>query len=370
MRDEIKRKLNIVQELYPAERLNASKRRWRNMWNRELPEDRYPFTYGWPMFNVYNVNHPPKERLNAYLDGLAVTGKFQDDLIPGLFPGLNHATIPSMFGAEEIRIGMETACKKLIVTAEDIDRLEEPRIVPGSPAQYWLDMEQYVMEETEGSLDVHVCDMQGPFDMCAQLWSYDELILCAFEDPERYDRLMSLATEAFIMLWEAQENILGECFTGTHLFGHDWIPPQTGATLSADGLVMCSPSFYLEFVGPYIERIARRLGGAVVHSCGDFRHVMKALCQTEGLRGVNASQLTVEQMTDAGLSDKTVVAFTSIDELEHTMSVVRTNQLGFVPTIGDFYPLNAQGIPAEMNADDANLQKKHERVLSVMSCTP
>lgn len=364
MEEKIKRKLEIVEELYPKERVEASKRRWMQVWEQKIPEDRYPFTYGWPSFNAYNINHPPRERLLAYLDGLAVTGRFDDDLIPSVFPGLNNATIPSMFGAEAVKVGLETGCKRLIHEPEDIDRLREPEILPGSPAEYWLKMDEYIMEETQGRLDVHVCDMQGPFDLCAQLWAYDELILCAYEDPDRYHRLMSLATDAFIKMWEAQKSILGDRFVGTHLFAHDWIPPYVGATLSADGLVMCSPSFYQEFVAPYIARIGERFGGSVVHSCGDFRHVIKDLCATEGVKGVNASQLTIKQMVEAGLKDKTVIAFTTVGELEETMEVVKKEKLGFVPTIGDFYSVDENGRLIE--ADMEKMKEKQEKILSVM----
>ncbi|MCF7816372.1 MAG: uroporphyrinogen decarboxylase family protein [Kiritimatiellales bacterium] len=335
------RKLDKLDELYPQERLDASKARWEAMWNGSRNIDRYPFTFNWPHFNPYNISHPPKERIQAYLDGLLFTGQFHDDLIPSIFPGLNHATIPSMLGAVEVRLGMETGCEKLICQPQDIDRLPEPSIQAGSPAAYWVEAAGQFLEETQGRIGVHVCDMQGPFDVGAQLWSYDELIVCAYEDPDRYHRLLSLCTEAFILLWQAQKKVLGDVFVGTHFFAHDWFPASAGSTLSADGLVMCSPSFYQDFLAPYITQVADALGGTVVHSCGNFRPVLKDLCATPGVKGINASQLTIRELVDAGLDPtKTVIAYTTTQELKETMRTVRQHDLGVCLTIGDFYLLH------------------------------
>lgn len=369
MTDETKKKLDALEEIYTPQRVAQSKARWECMWNGARTADRYPYTFGWPHFNPYNINHPPQERTQAYLDGLLFCGQFHDDMIPSIFPGLNHASIPSMLGAKEVHLGMESGCEKLIFQAEDIDKLPEPAIHPGTVAAYWVEAAKQFVEETEGRIDVHVCDMQGPFDVAAQLWSYDDMIVCAYEDPDRYHHLLSLCTEAFIMLWNAQKNILGERFIGTHLFSHDWIPKNIGSTLSADGLVMCSPSFYDEFVNPYIARVAKALGGTVVHSCGNFRPVLKQLCATEGVRGINASQLTVQELVDAGLDQtKTIIAFTNSEALSSVMEVVRRYDLGVVLTIGDFYLYNSDGsAKTELTpSEKAMLREREEKIASIM----
>lgn len=81
MTEETKKKLDRLDALYPKERLEASKFRWEAMWSGNRNFDRYLFTFNWPRFNPYNINHPPEERVQAYLDGLLFTGHFQDDLI-------------------------------------------------------------------------------------------------------------------------------------------------------------------------------------------------------------------------------------------------------------------------------------------------
>jgi len=369
MKEETRKKLDLLEVVYTNERVAASKARWECMWNGSLPTDRYPYNFGWPHFNGYNINHAPQERVQAYLDGLLFTGKFNDDLIPSIFPGLNHASVPSMLGAKEVRLGMETACTKIVHCAEDIDNLPEPQLIKGTPAYYWVEAAEYFINETQGEIGIHVCDMQGPFDVAAQLWNYDELIVCAYEDEDRYHRLLSLCTDAFIMLWKAQANVLGASFIGTHLFAHDWIPASIGSTLSADGLVMCSPSFYNEFVAPYITKIAKAFGGTVVHSCGDYRPVLKQLCATEGVKGINASQLSINQLVEAGLdTSKAVIAFTNTQELESIMQTVRQHRLGVSLTIGDFYLYNEDGsAKTELSKEEWQMLKdKEAKIAEIM----
>mgnify|MGYP001140379833 CR=1 FL=1 len=304
MNDTVKQKLDKIYELYSSDRLQKSKQRFLDLDSGKTPKDRYPFCLAFPYFNPYNINHPPKERLEVYLDAFLMMYRFDDDTIPYIFPGLNHATIPSMFGAKEIRVGIETTAEKLIHSSEDAEALPNPKITPGSVAQRWLDTAAYLYEQTEGRIPISVCDMQGPFDSCAQMWSYDDMFISAYEDPDVYHSLLSKITDAFILLWKKQKEILGDAFMGTHLFPQGWLPPKNGAAVSADSLVMVSPDFYREFYVPYLKKIYEELGEITIHSCGDFRHLAKELSQTEGIVAINASQLTAKDLHEAGVDKK------------------------------------------------------------------
>jgi hypothetical protein len=368
MREIVRQKLDAVFSLYTEERMRASKARWQAVWKGQRPDGRYPFSFGFPVFNPYNINHPAQERLMAYLDAFALLGRADDDLLPVLFPGLNHATLPSMFGAKEIRCGLETTSEQLVFVPEDIDALPAPAILPGSPAQGWLDVERYFREETEGLLSINICDMQGPVDAAAQLFSYDGLFLLALEEPQRYGALMDKMTDAFLMLYERQKTVVGaELFSGTHLFAWDWYPPENGAALSMDSLVMMSPSFYEGLVKPYIECIAERFGGVTVHSCGDFRHLVPNLCATRGLKAINASQLTARQLYEAGLDKGTaLVAMIGCDDLEENMQVIREHGLNACLTVMGVWPgedVLAAGITAE---DWDAFHQKQRRVHAIM----
>ena len=328
MRDGIREKLERIYTLYTPERIRKSKERFLLLDRGLKPSDRIPFTLSFPYFGAYDVSHPPKERLEAYLDAFLFLYRFEDDTIPYVFPGLDHATIPSMFGAGEIRSGMETASEKIIRSVSDIDRLPDPVLRRGSAAYKWMEMAEYIHHETNGQMPVNVCDMQGPFDACAQMWSYDEMFVAAYEDPQAYHHVLSKMIDAFGLLWKAQEKILGDAFLGTHLFPYGWVPPRCGVAVSIDSLVMVSPDFYQEFYRPHIERMNAELGDLTIHSCGDFRHVVKDLCETEGVKAINASQLSAGELLEAGLDRKVrLLLAVEYENLESEMKVIVDNGL-------------------------------------------
>lgn len=336
MKDWIKKGLENLDRYFPTERLEKSKQRIIDIWKGVKPQDRYPFTFDYALFNTYNALHSPEERLRASFDEFIIHGKLGDDFVPAVFPGCRQSTIPNMFGAEEIVIGSDVSCKEIVFSTEDIERLPEPEISPGSVASKWIEMERYFLEETEGKLPVHVTDMQGPLDVCGQLMSYDNLFLLAFDSPKHLHILMKKATRAFILFWKTQKELLGDLFVGTHLFGHSWVPPDFGASISVDSLVMYGSDFYTEFVAPYMSEIARELGPVSIHSCGKFSANVPAICATEGIVGINASQMTIGELVDAGL-DKSIVliVFSAADSLKKDSEVVRSNNLSADITIAE-----------------------------------
>lgn len=343
-------KLEQLAEVFPAERVARSKERWRRLWAGEALLDRYPFVYAPCLLGYYDAGQPPEQRLQAYLDEFLVRGQLDDDFIPAFFPGCRQSTIPNMFGAAEVVMGSDYTCDHLLFDLADIDTLPEPSLAPGTVAHDWLAMEQYVLEETEGRLPIHVTDMQGPADVCGQLWGYDNLLAAAYTDPEVYHALMSRVTDAFILLWQRQQELLGDCFVGTHLFGWNWVPADAGASLSADSLVMISPAFYEEFYQPYLERIATRFGGLAVHSCGDFSAVVPALCATPGVKAVNAGQLTIPELLNAGVDHRTlVIAMNGLDDIEATYALIRQHTLRVDLTIFPGWPL-ADGVAKPYDA--------------------
>lgn len=52
---------------------------------------------------------------------------------------------------------------------------------------------------------------------------------------------MGRANGGFLLLWNEQKRLLGDAFLPTYLYAWDWVPPDNGATLSADSLVMLCP---------------------------------------------------------------------------------------------------------------------------------
>ncbi|MHB8963855.1 MAG: hypothetical protein ACYC5K_11960, partial [Saccharofermentanales bacterium] len=179
--------------------------------------------------------------------------------------------------------------------------------------------------------------------VAGQLWGYESLFLCAYDEPVYYRKLLSRLTEAFILFWNSQKELLGDLFVPTHLFGWNWVPENMGGSISSDSIVMVSPDFFDEFYRPYIEEIGSALGDISLHSCGDFSKVFHNLVSIPCLKAVNAGQMTIEQLVHAGL-DSNVVAIAQSDignakamfELIHSKSLrVDLSVIGLFPKINN-----------------------------------
>lgn len=333
-------------ELFPPERLQRSKARVTAVWRREPLPDRYPFTY-WPVrFGYYDACQEPEARLRQLFSEFETQGQLQSDFIPQFFGGCRQSTIPNMFGAKEVVVDGDYTCEKLIQEAADIAKLPAPEIRPGSVAQGWLDMNRWCREETAGRLPISVVDMQGPVDAAAQLWSYDGLFMLAYEDPDLFHHFLGKVTDAYIMLWRAQRELAGELFVGTHLFAHNWVPPDFGATVSADSLVMISAAFFEEFYTPHLQKIADAFGGLCIHSCGNYAGAVPALYRTPCIQGVNWSQMTVPQLIEAGADSSRVLVGVGGDvkDAAATYALLRQHRISADLILGGMpWPTDATG---------------------------
>jgi len=363
----VREKLDTIRDLYPPERVERSKERYRSVYRGEPPKDRYPFVYSPASLDYYDAIHSPEERLRLSLDEhiLRGGGAIGDDFIPSLFPGCRQVTIPDMFTAAA-RVRGGDACARVIHELSDIDDLPAPSLAAGTYAHQWLEMQKYFVEETEGEMPVHVVDMQGPVEVCAKMWGYDEFFITAYSEPDYCHKFMDRLTDAFIMFWEAQQNLLGDHFVGTHLWGWNWVPEGSGATLSADGIVMVSPNFFDEFFLPSIVRVGEYFGGVTAHSCGDFSHIVDRLLVPALVTGIHAGQMPIHKAVEAGFdSSKVFIGPTNVGEAKDTYEIIRREKLRAIMTIYSLWPSSA---PAEWSRSDRQaMQSEHERILDVVA---
>ncbi len=368
MRESTREKLDQLDALFPKSRLQRSRERWRRLWSGEEPIDRLPLLIA-PIITEYYDVTPAESRLAAYLDKCIARGRVEDDFIPSFFPGCHQGALPGMFGAKEIVADGDYTCERLFDDFEQLTDLPEPVLTPGSVTGRWLAMQRWVLEETEGRLPIHVADMQGPVDVAGQLLGYDQVFLAAYEEPALYDRLLRATTRAFTMFWGAQQELLGDAFVGTHLFGWDYMPPGFGVTASMDSLVMVSPAFYERHCQTYLEHMGALYGGLTVHSCGDFRQVAPSLMRTKGLRGINASQMSIPQLVEAGIDgSKVIIGLDGMQTIDRTMGFIREHNLRTDLAIHGVWPeRNGARVPdAEWTARDwEEIRRKNDKLLDL-----
>lgn len=377
MKDQISRKLDRIDNLFPPERLEASKKRIR-AFNRDETPDRYPFVCSNLGFDYYDDVMPKEERLQRMLDEILAHGHTRDDFIPHFFPGCRVGTIPNMFGAREIIVTRDDGvkeygvCEKLLGPDDDPANLPEPEIQPGSIAAGWLEMQEYVLEETEGRLPVSVIDMQGPMDVAAQLWGYENLFADAMDEGARSQTLLTRCTDAFIQLWQKQVDLLGDAFVGTHLFGWNWVEqgPGHGATASMDCMAMISGDFFLSYTRNHLSRIAEAFGGLTIHSCGKFGAVIPAICDMPGMVGLNSTQMSLQELIDAGVNSKlTLTCWRDYNKLEEEYARIKEHNLKVDMTVNGLWPQGVRSIDQFGQDDWREFHKREEHVLAIMAET-
>jgi len=363
----IKEKLKRIADFYPEERLAKSKKRLRQVWNGDLKRlDRYPFTYNPLVVNYYDVIETKEDRLQSLLDGFIARGFIKDDFIPSLFPGCSTATIPNMFGADELTVGGDITCEQIIHNENDIKSLPDP--VLGESAKRWLTMQKYFLEETEGQIPIHVSDMQGPGDVCGKMWTYQDMMLTSYDNPEIVNLLMTKISDAFLLLWKAQAELLKGCFQPTHLFAWNWMPLKDITTISCDSMVMISPDFFEKFYVPHLEYIAKEFSnGMVIHSCGDFSSLVKPLCNLDIIRGVNAGQMKVSELVQAGFDDsKTIMCVADYKDVEEAFGIISEKELRVDLTISRLWddsscaPLTPTEVQKWAKEEYQHIKDKHK----------
>lgn len=323
-----KEKLKIVSDIFPTERVEKSKERWRRLWEDEDPLDRFPFTFLPLTFNYYDAGVSPDKRLQDTLDDLIARRGIVDDFVPSLFPGCKQSTMPSLFGAREVVLDGDFSAERIIRGIDDFRNLPDPEIRVGSPAWEWLEMQKYVLDETDGALPIHVTDSQGPLDIAGSMAGYEQILLLPYTDEDLYFSFMNKLADAFIMYWEMQKRLVGDLFIGTHLGAHEYVPPSFGCALSADSLVMLSEDFYVSFYEPIVKKISDAFGGLCIHSCGNWAHLIKRITDADYISGIHTGQMSTKATFEAGFNSKKVLSDeTSHAEITEHFAVTREHKL-------------------------------------------
>jgi hypothetical protein len=144
-----------------------------------------------------------------------------------------------------------------------------------------------------GGMPLRLVNVASPLVTASMIWDYTDFIMALLTNPQAVHHLLDLVTRATIDYVNLQLDTIADL----HSMGHEVlpVPREVGLRISDDTAALLSPQLYREFGLPYNARLAEAFGGVVVHSCGDCKHVIPAMLETPGLRGLD---LTMPQNTD------------------------------------------------------------------------
>jgi hypothetical protein len=128
-------------------------------------------------------------------------------------------------------------------------------------------------------------DLQGPFDIAAQLWGSG--IFTAFQDrPQFLDELLALIADTFVRVSRAVGRASTQATGAGCIYLHFAISPGN-CLVKDDSAIMLSPRVYDRFIRPVNERVLQALGGGGIHWCGSGQHWQAAFLDTAGLTCVD-----------------------------------------------------------------------------------
>ena len=128
-------------------------------------------------------------------------------------------------------------------------------------------------------------DLQGPFDIAAQLWGGE--IFTAFHDrPELLRELLDLIGGTYVQVCRRVASASTAQAGDDCIYLHFTIC-RGGCLVKDDSSIMLSPGTYARFIRPANARVLEALGGGGIHWCGSGQHWRPEFVATEGLRCID-----------------------------------------------------------------------------------
>jgi len=207
--------------------------------------------------------------------------------LPNIKPNLGIGVLAAAFGcAHTVNDEADPWIKPLIreENAADVEKLEIPDIDKNPVfTRVW---ERIDTLQNLSALPLRMVNVASPLVTASMIWDYTSFIEALLVFPDEVHILLEKVTAATILYIKEQFRRIKNLYS----VGHEsiyYIPRFAGIRISDDTAALLSPDLYREFGVKYNNRISREFGGIVVHSCGDVQHVVGAMMETEGLKGLD-----------------------------------------------------------------------------------
>jgi hypothetical protein len=240
--------------------------------------------------NMYTDVRTSERSFAAQLSCIEKTLEAKTDWMPFLEPWHGVGIYAEMFGCSyDWELCEYPQTRYAVHSVEEARRIRKPRWQDGEIARLVIDSIRYYKSKVGDAIPIACTDTQSPIDTATLIWQTDSFLLACFEEPETVHRLLDMVTDLKIEFTRIQLEAIGENAARP---GHNACLSRPwrrsgGIGVSDDLATVVSPAIYEEFARPYNERMARELGGVVVHSCGVWRpQIIRAVLETRGLMGV------------------------------------------------------------------------------------
>ena len=264
--------------------------------------------------------------LENQLGALQMSMQFKADVPNFLEPWYGIGTIVSAYGSEYIwEKGSAPALSPRFNSLDAVLNFDPVPVSQTDIGKHTLEMIEYFMDKTKGSLPVSFTDSQSPLNMSGHLLPLDQFFIHFFTEPEKvlllFDRLADLSVE----FNKAQKNLIGNSLVYP---GHGFASSRKwdGLGMSDDNILMVSPEQYSTLASPSAIKVCDHFGGTAFHSCGNWTGWIDSVLNIQGLRMVDAA---LSPETDPGATDNLEI----FQRFAHTGIVVNARIVGNPDTI-------------------------------------
>ncbi|MGD2157543.1 MAG: uroporphyrinogen decarboxylase family protein [Anaerolineales bacterium] len=293
----MQRHINSVWEKYPEERVADSRDALSSAWMR-IPGKRVPFIYAgsalgeWDQHEFesmwYHHINNPDDLLEYELRRILSRAELVDDFIPLLSVHGRDGDISVAFpGVYEVLQNDVFWIRSHLPDVKSVYSLTKPDYTKSPPTRRVLECIKYFVKETGGAIPINASSIPGPAVMAGHILGFERLMTAFYDYPDEMHYLIDLCTECIIDMFELEiEAAQGALSPMSNMWF--WMPLEAGVFLNEDTIQALSPNIIQTYLKDSYERIARRFGGVVLHSCGYWKSSMKTAASIDGIVGFQA----------------------------------------------------------------------------------
>jgi uroporphyrinogen-III decarboxylase len=233
----------------------------------------------------------PETMLHAQLESLKMSRWIGDDIVMGVRAEFGTPTVANAFGCDLFYpVNNLPCCRNHILrTPKDVLNVKKPSIncETYSKVRAWTEAYKKMLPE---GYHIMMSDIQGPFNNAHVIRGTD-IFTDMYDDPEVFDRLMDVVTDATIEYAKAQREWIGAEDGWQYDWGAKW---KGNARISNCSLHMIGKELYEKQVRKYDVRFLEQLGGGRMHYCGTPKGIVETLAVMPGMTGVDYDSLFLD----------------------------------------------------------------------------
>jgi hypothetical protein len=241
-----------------------------------------------PVFST--ASNSPQASLEYQLDGLKKSMEFKMDIPNFIEPWYGIGTIAAAFGNADFiwKEDQAPVLAKSFQSVEEALACEPVAVKDTTVGQATIDMIHYFLEQTEGKIPMSFTDTQSPMSNACALMQMVTFFMAMVDNPEGVSELLGRIAEKHIEFNDLQRDLIGEALVNP---GHGFPSSRhfEGLGFSDDNFIMVSDNAYESLPQPAFEKVGKAIGGAGLHSCGDWSNKLDLAMEIDGIRYLDAA---------------------------------------------------------------------------------